>query len=85
MAEPTSATTDQCKVCGGSLAPDVTKEFDATLGPAIIGPGSRSQYRNVTHGYYCTVCGLKYKFPPGKPPPPPPPEKDESLRFPWEY
>lgn len=85
MAAPTPETPDLCKVYGGTLVPDVTREFDATTGPIAVGPASAGQFREVRHGYYCENCGLKYKFPPGKRPPKPvPSDTDESLRFPSE-
>ena len=57
-------TNKPCLVCGGKLVKKTEREFDPTSGPIIIGPGSRHQYHEVSHGYHCTNCGLKYEFPP---------------------
>lgn len=52
-----------CVICGGNIIEKVVTEFDPETGPPIIGPGSRSQFRRVSKGFYCQRCGLKYEFP----------------------
>lgn len=62
--KPTSST---CVVCGGPIVERVDREFDARSGPMIIGPASQQQFHDVSKGYHCTKCGLKYEFlPPPK-------------------
>ena len=51
-----------CVVCGGEIFELVDSEFDPRLGPAIIGPGSKQQHHDVSKGFHCTLCGLKYLF-----------------------
>ena len=40
----------------------IVNEFDPRLGPAVIGPGSKQQHHDVSKGFHCTRCGLKYLF-----------------------
>lgn len=54
----------KCVVCKGKLIEKVVRKFDATMGPMIIGPGSRNQFREESEGFYCLNCGLKYEFVP---------------------
>lgn len=54
----------KCRLCDSSVVNDTTREYNPRSGPPIMGSGSRNQYHEVTHGYYCSNCGLKYQFPP---------------------
>ncbi len=57
-------TGKKCTACHkGNVVAKTEPVFDATTGPAIIGPGSRNQYNRVT-SYYCEDCGVMYAFPP---------------------
>jgi len=53
-----------CRVCHGDLVEKIVHEFNPASGPAIIGPGSKGQFRDVSRGFYCKQCGLKYEFVP---------------------
>ena len=55
-------TDGKCVVCEGEIVEVIEKEFDPMSGPLIIGPGSRQQFHNVSKGYHCKKCGLKYAF-----------------------
>jgi len=57
-------TNGKCVVCGGVIVELIEREFDATTGPMIFGPGSKGQFREVSKGFYCSheSCGIKYQF-----------------------
>jgi hypothetical protein len=60
-------TEGKCVHCGSPIVERIDREFIAEYGPAIFGPGSRDQFCDVSKGYHCTGCGLKYEFvPPDK-------------------
>ena len=59
-------TEGKCVYCGGDIVEEIIKTFDPTMGPMIIGPGSKNQFRETSEGFYCQNCGLKYKFVPKK-------------------
>jgi len=65
--EPPAARSGICKVCQGSLTETFFREFDATTGALIIGPGAGFQFHWKSHGLHCSSCGLKYQFPPTQP------------------
>lgn len=54
------------KVCKGDITEKITREFDATTGPPIIG-GFHNQFHDVHDGYYCLGCGIRYEFIPDIP------------------
>lgn len=56
--------TGTCAVCGGELTEKFHRQFDATSGPMIIGPGSAYQFFWASSGLYCQGCGLKYQHAP---------------------
>ena len=69
MAETTriNHTEGYCVVCEGRIVELFVEEFDPKTGPPIFGPGSKRQFKEVSKGYYCDHCGLKYQFvPPAK-------------------
>lgn len=51
-------TWARCVVCKGRIVGKFEMAFDATIGPLIIGPGSRNQYRRVLKGYHCSNCKI---------------------------
>ncbi|MBI2669899.1 MAG: hypothetical protein HYX20_02040 [Candidatus Yanofskybacteria bacterium] len=55
-------TDGKCVVCGGVIAELIEREFDSTTGSLIYGPGSKNQYKNVSKGFHCHNCGIKYQF-----------------------
>lgn len=55
-------TEGKCVSCGGVIVEKVVRKFDPTMGSAIIGPGSKNQFHEISEGFYCTNCGLKYEF-----------------------
>jgi len=55
-------TKDSCGCCGGIIVEKIVKEFDPRTGPLIFGPGSRDQHREVSKGFHCKICGVKYEF-----------------------
>jgi len=61
-------TEGKCVYCGSQIVERVTNQFIAESGPIIIGPGlqtrPRGQFRDVSQGYHCIGCGLKYEFVP---------------------
>ena len=57
-------TDGRCVVCGGEIVEVVVSEYNPMSGPLIIGPGSVNQFREVSKGYHCKNCGLKYEFVP---------------------
>ena len=60
MAE--KKTKGKCVVCKGTLIEKIVRKFDASMGPVIIGPGSKNQYYEESEGFHCEDCGLKYEF-----------------------
>jgi hypothetical protein len=62
MAENNEVKTGTCGVCGGRIVEKKGFAFDPVFGPPIIGPGSRDQHTEVSYGFYCEKCGLKYEF-----------------------
>lgn len=58
------STKGKCVVCGGEIVEVIVTEYNPMTGPPIIGPGSRQQYRDVSKGYHCKNCGIKYAFVP---------------------
>lgn len=59
--KPTDGT---CVFCGGEVVEKITNVFDSMFGPPIFGPASRNQYIEVSEGFHCKRCGLKYEFVP---------------------
>jgi len=57
-------TDGKCRVCGGEIVEKIVSKFDPMSGPAIIGPGSRQQFHNVSKGFHSRKCGIKYDFVP---------------------
>lgn len=57
-------TEGKCRPCGGNIVEKINREYDPALGPMVIGPGSRHQIREVSKGFHCEQCGLKYEFVP---------------------
>ena len=51
-----------CVVCEGKIVEKIENEFNPTFGVAIIGPGSLNQFCEISKGFYCKGCGLKYEF-----------------------
>lgn len=60
----TKPTDGKCVFCSGPIVEMIVREFDARSGPMIIGPGSKHQHHDVSQGFHCTKCGLKYEFVP---------------------
>lgn len=60
----TKPTDGKCVFCGGPIVEKIVQEFNAACGPMMFGPGSRGQFHEVSHGFHCTGCGLKYEFVP---------------------
>ncbi|MDP2629754.1 MAG: hypothetical protein Q8P45_03625 [Candidatus Harrisonbacteria bacterium] len=56
-------TESRCRACSGAVVKVISRHYDPSSGPPIIGPGSRSQYSTST-SYHCGTCGLMYRFPP---------------------
>lgn len=55
-----------CRVCNGVVTETYNRQYDASTGPMIIGPGSAHQFRWVSSGLGCVDCGIAYqKIPPG--------------------
>lgn len=54
-----------CSACKGRVVAVTHKEYDASSGPQIIGPGGASQYYDVTT-HHCADCGIAYAFVPPK-------------------
>jgi hypothetical protein len=61
---PKEKREGSCRVCGGKVIGEITRGYHGDPMFAIIGPGSSAQYVNKHHGWHCTLCGIKYKFPP---------------------
>ena len=59
-------TEGKCVVCKGQIVETMITEFDPKTGPPIFGPGSKRQFKEVSRGYHCRGCGLKYEFIPIK-------------------
>lgn len=59
-----NARTGKCMVCPGDLTEKFHRQFDATSGAMIIGPGSAYQFYWASSGLYCMECGLKYQHAP---------------------
>lgn len=53
----------RCIVCGGKVVQKIVEKFDPSSGPKIIGPGYKKQMIEISEGYHCISCGLKYEFP----------------------
>lgn len=63
----TVPTGRPCLVCDeGHIIQKTDRVFSDHYRPAIIGPGSASQYSDVT-SFHCENCGVIYEFlpPPG--------------------
>ncbi len=58
------ATKAICKVCGGPIVELLEVEHDPKSGPPVYGPASRRQFNEVSKGFHCKKCGIKYQFPP---------------------
>lgn len=51
----------KCIVCKeGEIVEKIVQKF-TSLSLPIIGPGSRDQFSDVSEGYFCKKCGLKYE------------------------
>jgi len=61
MEKPTEG---KCVVCKGQIVEMITSEFNPKFGSLIIGPGSKEQFHEVSQGFHCKKCGLKYAFVP---------------------
>ncbi len=63
----TKVKCPHCKT--GNIFAEVESKFDTTFGPAVFGPGSESQHRQVVSSFYCSNqdCALLFRNPPGKP------------------
>lgn len=58
----TETVTDHtCAACGGKIVKVTDSKFSDDMRPAMIGPGSKSQYRE-TVSYHCGDCGIMYRF-----------------------
>jgi len=55
----------KCVVCSGEIVEKIVNRYMPESGPPIIGPGSKGQFSDVSEGYHCKNCGIKYEFPPG--------------------
>ncbi len=57
-------TSGICMVCNGEIIERIKRIFDPSLGPQVIGVDgpSNHQFKNVSEGYYCKKCGIKYEF-----------------------
>ena len=65
--QPREKKTDGvCVVCEGEIVETIVNKYDPLTGPPIIGPGSRNQFHDVSEGFHCKKCGLKYRFVPSK-------------------
>ncbi len=53
-----------CKVCRGPIVELLELEHDPATGPPVYGPASKRQSREVSKGFHCKECGIKYQFPP---------------------
>jgi RNase P subunit RPR2 len=62
---PPSPRLGHCKVCSGVVTEEFYRKFDATNGPLVIGPGSKSQFYWASKGLHCADCGLLYYKLPG--------------------
>lgn len=58
-------TDSDCVACGKKIVEISEKQFDATTGSMIIGPGGKDQWHTTT-AYHCSFCGLVYRFLPKK-------------------
>jgi len=54
------STGEKCVVCKGVLVEKIVSKF-VSMGPPIIGPGSRDQFVDEREGYFCRRCGIKYE------------------------
>lgn len=52
--------TGKCILCDGTLKEQIEVRYDPSTGPLIMGPGSRRQYKEVSEGFVCDNCGLRY-------------------------
>ena len=50
--------------CNGIIMEKWVHKF-VGYGSPIIGPGGKNQWADVSEGYFCKECGIKYEFPPG--------------------
>ena len=57
-------TEGKCRVCQGEIVEKIVSESIPRTGPVIYGPGSGRKLRDVSKGYHCVECGLKYEFVP---------------------
>lgn len=55
-------TKGKCVFCGGMIVEKIARKFNPVAGPLIIGPGGKNQFHEVSEGFYCQHCGLKYEF-----------------------
>lgn len=58
------STDGKCVFCGGKIVKLIVGEHDPMWGSRIVGPGSRRQQREVSRGYHCENCDIKYKLVP---------------------
>ena len=62
MDKPTGG---KCRVCQGKIVEKVVSEYIPQRGPTVYGPPSgRQTHHDVSRGYHCVECGLKYEFVP---------------------
>ncbi len=63
-------TNGICGVCSGAIVQKIVRKFDPRTGPQVIGVDGPSdhQFKEVSEGFYCSQCGIKYEFvpPPAK-------------------
>ena len=53
-------TGKKCIVCGGDIVELIVNEYNPKTGPPIVGPGSKGQFHEVSKGFHCESCRLKY-------------------------
>lgn len=59
---PFKETGTTCVVCGGPVVEKIVQQHNPMTGPPIFGPGSLRQIFDVSAGYHCQQCGIKYEF-----------------------
>ncbi len=55
-------TKGKCKACGGPIVEKIESEPTMSKELIPIGPGSAKYFRQVSKGFYCKKCGIKYEF-----------------------
>jgi len=62
----TKKTDKKCRVCKGAIVKKVVSVLTRLSGFDTFGPGSGVCFRQVVEGYYCSKCGVRYEFIPGR-------------------